>query len=113
MRWAILISLLLTTGCVSSSKSSAMKPASTSTPISQPDTPSEVVLEIRKFYQWLSATGQLVRPCPWNPMTKPKGRGLDPKTLKPLPPKPEKLVPTQELIRRIGDKLKGVKGDPC
>lgn len=66
---------------------------------------AQMKAEITTFYKWLHANGMLLRP------KKPDApRELDPKTLKPVPAKPESPMPDEETLKKRLQK--GIENDP-
>ena len=97
MRWLLLAALLVPVclaGCASS-------------PIAEKPSPEVVIrTEIKKFYQWLAGTRQLLHRVPHYGPTHPKKRRLDPKTLEPLPDPEVPRAPTERVIEGLNELLR-------
>jgi hypothetical protein len=75
----------------------------------QPPKPSlEVVVrtEIKKFYQWLSGTRQLLHRVPSYGPTRPEKRRLDPETLELVPERKTPRASTEKIIEGLNELLR-------
>lgn len=80
-----------------------------SSPIAEkPSFSLEVVVrtEIKKFYQWLSGTRQLLRRVPHYGPTCPKKRQLDPETLEPIPEPEVPRALGKEIIEGLNELMR-------
>lgn len=111
MKWVVLGLCLLLAGCASVGRK-GYEVSHVANSVQQqekvdPET-QRIREELKKFYAWLSQTGQLLRRvAPYDPNgDRWKPRQLDPDTLEPLPEEEPQTPSVEELTRRLNELLK-------